>query len=247
MDAFILAAGRGTRLGVAAGGRPKPLVDIAGRPLLSHLTERLFDLGVKRIYLNSHHLAEQIESFKVDSPRSDQITVLHEEELLGTAGTIRNFLKDRPQDELLIMHGDNFFEDSLQNLLLAFRNRRTGLMGVAGTFLSPHPESCGIFVIDEEFVIQKLYEKQKPSFGNLANTAIYIFDSEALVEISKLPQELNDLSKHVLPRFLGKLLAVPLEGNFIDIGSPENLQKARSIATLNQSKFFPNYHPGETD
>lgn len=234
MDAFILAGGHGTRLGAAAEGKPKPLVEIAGRPLLAILIEKLLALEINHIYVNSHHLADQITQFRDAFFFRDQVTILHEVELLGTAGTIRNFLQSDAPTELLVMHGDNFFEDSLQKLLFKFCNRRMEIYGVVGTFLSPHPENCGILEVNDESVILKLHEKQAPNFGNLANSAIYILDARALAIIKDLPAELNDLSRDVLPLLMGKLVAVPLEGFFIDIGSPQNLELARTLTTRDQ-------------
>jgi mannose-1-phosphate guanylyltransferase len=234
VDAFILAGGHGTRLGTAAEGRPKPLVEIAGRPLLAILMEKLFELNIDHVYINSHHLSEQITQFRDASLFRDRITILHEVELLGTAGTIRNFLQSGTQKELLIMHGDNFFEDDLQKLLVEFCDRKMEIYGVAGTFLSPRPELCGIFEVSDESVIVKMHEKQEPKFGNLANSAIYILDARALAIIKDLPAELNDLSRNVLPLLMGKLVAVPLEGFFIDIGSPQNLELARTLTTKGQ-------------
>jgi mannose-1-phosphate guanylyltransferase len=234
VNAFILAGGHGTRLGAAAGGRPKPLVEIVGRPLLAILTEKLLQAEIEHVYVNSHHLADQIARFRDASLFRDQITILHEEELLGTAGTIRKFLQGGARNELLIMHGDNFFEDSLQKLLFSFRNRRAEIYGVVGTFLSSHPENCGIFEVNDDSVILRLHEKQEPKFGNLANSAIYILDERALAIIKNLPDELNDLSRDVLPRLMGKIVAVPLEGFFIDIGSPQNLELARTLTTRDQ-------------
>ena len=237
MDAFLLVAGYGKRLGDAAQGKPKPLVDIAGRPLLTILIEKLILLGIDHIYMNAHHLAEQIVQFREDSPHRELITILHEEKLLGTAGTIRNFLKFREKTPLIIMHGDNFFQDDLKTLFKAFQTRGPNLYGVVGTFISPDPENCGIFEIDKDYIIQELHEKQKPQFGNLANSAIYILDSNALELIHNLPDDLSDFSRDVLPRLLGKIVAVPLDGFFIDIGSPNNLHLAKIAAMQSQSSI----------
>jgi NDP-sugar pyrophosphorylase family protein len=78
MNAFVLTAGKGTRLGDAAEGKPKPLVEIGGRPLLSIIVERLLQIGIEHIFLNSHYLPEQLVNFRLTSPFKDQITIIHE-------------------------------------------------------------------------------------------------------------------------------------------------------------------------
>jgi mannose-1-phosphate guanylyltransferase len=233
MNAFVLTAGKGTRLGDAAEGKPKPLVEIGGRPLLSIIVERLRQIGIEHIFLNSHYLPEQLVNFRLTSPFKDQITILHEKELLGTAGTIKAFLKIIPQDELLVMHGDNFFDDNLMRLKDAFRELTIPYQGVVGTFLTADPSQCGIFKIGTNHEIQELHEKTEPIYGDIANAAIYIFNRGGLAEFGELSTFESDISRHLLPRLLNKLIAVPLDGHFIDIGTPENLQKARQVSIRN--------------
>ena len=88
MDAMILAAGLGTRLGALTDDTPKPLVEVAGETLLEHIARRLIAAGADRIIVNVHHLADQVVRFARERWALDAELVLsHERErLLGTGG-----------------------------------------------------------------------------------------------------------------------------------------------------------------
>ena len=92
MKAMILAAGRGTRLAGLEPGVPKPLVRIGQHPILEHQLRVLADLGVDHVVINAHHLAPLIERFADRREGPPAVTVVVEQELLGTAGGVRNAL-----------------------------------------------------------------------------------------------------------------------------------------------------------
>ena len=101
-----------------------------------------------------------------------------------------------------------------------------------GTFITDEPEKCGILVVKNGKILE-IHEKTASNFGNLANSAIYIFNNESLVEITKLHKQQNDLSLHFIPQVISRLKPVRLDGEFIDIGTPKNLKRARLIAKTN--------------
>src|SRR5690606_32021749 len=83
--AMVLAAGKGTRLAQASNGLPKPLVEVAGRPLIDHALDTLVDAGVERAVVNTHHMAEQIERHLAGRTRPE-IMISREDRLLNTGG-----------------------------------------------------------------------------------------------------------------------------------------------------------------
>ena len=95
------------------------------------------------------------------------------------------------------------------------------------TFVSDDPSSCGIVEMDEVGVVHGFHEKVENPPGNIANGAIYIFEPTVLEFIvSSTCGEMIDVSKDVLPHYLGRIFAVPADGALVDIGTPENLAKA---------------------
>ena len=106
-NAFVLGAGLGTRLKRLTQARPKPLVLVAGKPLISYAFDHLLSSGVKRIVVNTHHCAEAYgRAFPNSSYRGAALTFRHEPELLETGGGIKNvedLLGDAP---FLVYNGD---------------------------------------------------------------------------------------------------------------------------------------------
>ncbi len=91
MKAMVLAAGKGTRLYPLTAEIPKPMVPVAGKPVLQHIFELLAGAGVEETYANVHHLAEVILGSYAERHRVGEMTVkiLHEDELMGTAGGVK--------------------------------------------------------------------------------------------------------------------------------------------------------------
>ena len=109
MKALLLAAGLGTRLRPITDTIPKCLVTIRDIPLLQIWLEELIKVGVNEFLVNTHYLNEQVEKFVLHSPYKDKITLVYEEKLLGTGGTIlknKDFFKDC--DSFMVIHADNY-------------------------------------------------------------------------------------------------------------------------------------------
>jgi len=102
--AMIFAAGLGTRLKPLTEETPKPLIDVAGKPMLGHLAASLKQAGIKRLVLNSHWLAEQIEDYAHRSLAKDfdEVSVSFEPEILGTGGGVFQAKKWFTGDVLLV-------------------------------------------------------------------------------------------------------------------------------------------------
>jgi len=114
--AVILSAGLGTRMRPLTLETPKPLLTLGGQPILAHAIERLRAAGVRRLIVNAHHLAGQIEAFCAGQP---DITVTHEPDLLDTGGAVaamrtKNLLPDAP---VYIVNGDTYWVDGPSDTL----------------------------------------------------------------------------------------------------------------------------------
>lgn len=230
MHALILAAGFGTRLGDASEGLPKPLIDIGGIPLLKINIEKLVKAGIDKIYINGHYKYELIKCFlELNYNGSENIKFIYESEILGTAGTVKELVSLKSLDNLLVMHGDNFFEDDLENLLKEFRNLPTSLWGVVGYFITDKPENFGILELDSKNIVIGFHEKKRVKRGNFANSAIYIFNKSGLKNFTDLNSKKPDISLSVMTKLIGRIKAIKLNGEFVDIGTPENLKKARKL------------------
>ena len=118
MNAMILAAGRGERLQPLTDRLPKPLIPVAGKPLLHYTLSYLKNCGVKEVVINLHHLAEQIQSFVGDGRAWGlRIHYSHETHLLGTGGGIQKASPYLLQGPFVVMNGDILLELDLNDVL----------------------------------------------------------------------------------------------------------------------------------
>ena len=121
----VLAAGLGTRLRPLTHSCPKPLVPIAGRPLLRYCIDHLHRLGVETIGVNSFHLANQVDDYT--SSLNSDIFVVEEDKLQGTGGGIRGIARKSLDSTLVVINGDALFDFDIKSALEKHRN--SGAMG----------------------------------------------------------------------------------------------------------------------
>jgi mannose-1-phosphate guanylyltransferase len=228
MRALLLAAGRGSRLLPMTLTVPKCLVAIDGRPLLDHWLELLFGAGIERVLINTHWLAGQVGDYVRASQWASRIDLVHEDELLGTGGTVlanRGWFQEQP---FLLAHADNLTDFDVAGLIAAHRGRRTGHVITMLGFQTDDPRSCGILQLDDRDTVVAFHEKVEHPPGNLANGAVYIFEPAVIDAIAGQGRPVVDLSTEIIPDFVGRILCVETEGYHRDIGTPESLRQAHS-------------------
>jgi mannose-1-phosphate guanylyltransferase len=226
MRALLLAAGMGLRLLPITASRPKCMVEINGRPLLDYWLELLFEAGLERALVNTHWLPDQVMTFVRASRWADRIDLVHEEELLGTGGTVlanREWLQEKP---FIIAHADNLTDFDVRGFVDAHRARPAGHALTMLGFRTDTPRSCGILQLDRRGTVIAFHEKVDDPPGNLANGAVYIFEPEVMDAIAAIGRPVVDLSTEIIPRFIGRILCVETRGYHRDIGTPESLSQA---------------------
>ncbi|MEQ8165188.1 MAG: nucleotidyltransferase family protein [Alphaproteobacteria bacterium] len=122
-SAMVLAAGYGRRMAPITTHTPKPLVTVAGEPLLDRALRPLERAGVQTIVVNTHHLAGEIEAYLVRRPGQVPVELSHESELLETGGGVKKAL-DLLDDPFFVLNGDIYWRDgatpALDRLAQAF-------------------------------------------------------------------------------------------------------------------------------
>jgi mannose-1-phosphate guanylyltransferase len=221
MRAILLAAGYGTRLRPLTNNIPKCLVPINGKPLLQIWLERLTDAGIGPFLINTHYLSKQVEEFIDSSPYRDQVALVHELELMGTAGTLKANLDFFQGEDGLLIHADNYCLENFKNFVNAHQNRCAECLLTMMTFRTDSPSSCGIVELDERGVVIAFYEKISSPPGNLANGAIYILSKELIAILASEIHNPADFSTEILGRFLGHIFTYETKEFFLDIGTPE--------------------------
>ena len=226
MRTFLLAAGLGTRLRPLTYNIPKCLVSIKGLPLLGIWLKRLTEANIGPFLINTHYLPEQVEAFIKASPYYEQVTLINEIELKGTAGSLIANLDFFQGEEGLIIHADNYCLADFTAFQRAHINRPAECLMTMMTFRTNNPSSCGIVKLDERGIVSDFYEKIDQPPGNLANGAIYILTPELLRKLGTDYHESKNFSTEIISRFIGQIYSYETSEIFIDIGNQDNYDQA---------------------
>ena len=162
-----------------------------------------------------------------------KIKEIYEEKLLGTAGTLINNKELFKDCRIIMIHADNMTNFDLSKLLKAHEKKPKNCLITMLTFQTDSPQNCGIVERNKDMIVQKFFEKVANPPGNIANGAIYVFESNLLEQLSERSSNLYDFSKDVIPLFLGKIFSYHTKDEFIDIGTYKSLAKAEMIFKQN--------------
>lgn len=223
-EAIILSGGLGTRLREAVPDLPKCMAPVAGRPFLSHVIDYLRMQGVQRFIFSLGYKWAVIEAFlQKEYPTLDYTSVI-EDEPLGTGGAIQLAIKKAASRIVLIANGDTLFKINAAELL-SFHQLHGSECTLA---LKPMQnfDRYGVVQTDENGKIILFKEKQFYQDG-LINGGVYLISKEQFLTHSfpeKFSFEKDYLEKYVAQaNFFGSVQ----DGYFIDIGIPEDYQKAQ--------------------
>ena len=229
--ALLLSAGLGTRLRPLTLKTPKCLVKIGNKPILEYWIDKLENVSVDQVIVNTHYLSYKVDLFLEKQNRKDmKILNVYEEQLLGTAGTLISNYKFFSNSLGILIHADNFTNMDLKDLIESHRNRPPDCLLTMLTFNTSNPESCGIVEVDSNNVVQKFHEKKTNPPGNIANAAVYLFEEDFLEWLIINYPQATDFSTHVLPNLLGRIYTFHTKMTYIDIGTNQSLDKARALA-----------------
>ena len=225
MKAFLLTAGLGTRLHPITLHTPKCLVDIAGRPLIDWWFDSMELGGVTEVLINLHHLPDQVTEHIQQLETPVKVTFFYEEVLLGSAGTLRanrDFVKD--EKAFFIIYGDNLTSLKLAELYQYHIEHPHPL--TMALFRTSRPKSCGIATLDENGTVISFIEKPEAPTSDLANAGIYVATAAIF---DKIPADKTpcDIGFDLLPALTGNMGGWETRDYLIDIGTMENLEKAR--------------------
>ena len=219
MKALLLAGGFGKRLRPLTNNLPKCLVNVGKKPLLDYWINHLTESNLDSLIINTHYLAEQAREFVKCHPMKHKIELVHEEVLLGTAGTLKKNIDSLIGEDCLMAHADNFCNADFKEFISHHNNRPKGCLITMMTFNTDSPESCGIVELDKNGVVKNFYEKENQPRGNLANGAIYMLSKEFLSMFKENFNSATDFSEDVIPGLLGKIYTYHTSAKLIDIGT----------------------------
>jgi histidinol-phosphate phosphatase family protein len=231
----ILAGGKGTRLRERSGNLPKPIVAVAGKPVLVHQITRCVAAGLTDILLLVHTGHEQIRAVLGDGAAlGANIAYLVESEPRGTAGALADALPLLAPN-FLVIYGDTYFDVDLTRLLRSHAEASAD----ATLFLHPndHPEDSDLVEIDASSRVTAVHpypHAAGASYRNLVNAALYVFRRDSL-ERHILAKPPSDIAKHLFPAMLaagGHLQGYVSPEYIKDMGTPSRLDKVeRDVAS----------------
>ncbi len=220
--AVIMAGGKGERLQPLTEKLPKPMIPVAGRPLLERIILHLVSFGISRIFISVNHLAHVIEEYFKDGSRyGTKIEYLHEENPLGSGGAI-SLLPEIPEQALLVMNGDLIIDTNFPDMIeFHSRNDFYATMGVYSYY---HQVPFGCVEIKDNSLTCLV---EKPVLEKMVNAGIYVLSPQAVVAVPKntyfpITNIFEDAIKNNL--VCGTF---PVEKEWLDIGSPQQLRQAR--------------------
>ena len=228
MHALLLAAGLGTRLRPLTERVPKCLVPVRGKPLLAYWLDLLLPAGIERVLINTHYLPEAVQAFVAGSPWRSRTSLVHEEKLLGTGGTVLANAGSFRRQAFLIAHADNLTRFDVAAFLRRHASRPPGCAITMMTFDTDAPQTCGIVEEDSAGIVRAFHEKVPNPPGRRANGAVYIFEPEVLDFLRARGGSFIDLSLDVIPAFLGRICTFHNDVYHREIGTLESLARAES-------------------
>lgn len=240
MKAFLLSAGFGSRLKPLTNKIPKPLIKINNQTILSHWIKKLDAIFIETIFVNVHYKSELIKNYLDKKKYKKKISIIEENNLLGTGGSLINIIDQVKNEDLILLHADNFSYFDLNKLYKAHIKRPNNCLMTMLTFNSYNPSECGIVEVDENNIIKNFYEKVEDPPSNKANASIFILSSEFLNLISKKKLKFYDFAKDIIPEYLNRIFVYHTNDFYIDIGTKINLKKARTFAnnySLKSTRF----------
>jgi glucose-1-phosphate thymidylyltransferase len=244
MNVLILAAGYAKRLYPLTLTQPKPLLPVAGKPMIDHVLGNLAPIeGIKRVYVVTNakfaeHFQQWATQYRAANP-SLEITVVNdgtttEENRLGAIGDL-NFVLNREKldDDLIVVAGDNLFNRSLEAFGRFCREKNQPVLGIYDVGSLEAAKKYGVVKVDAGGVIIDFKEKPEQPPSTLIGIALYFYPRATLPLIRQYLAEGNNpdqpgrLIQWIFPRQPVFTWAVP--GMWFDIGSKETLEEANRI------------------
>jgi mannose-1-phosphate guanylyltransferase len=202
-QAFLLCAGRATRMHPETLYRPKCLLDVAGRPVLARIFHWLKSHGINRVVMNVSHQYEAVLDYLAHNDFGLHVHVSVEfGDPLGTAGGVR-YAWDHLDDQFVVVYGDVITNMDLRSLVDFHEQQRTHV--TLASYEASNPRDCGVLALRDEssHLITGLVEKPGPDVplpSRLVNAGVMVCDKTAFA-ITPLNVP-TDIAKDLIPRTL---------------------------------------------
>jgi NDP-sugar pyrophosphorylase family protein len=243
MKALVLAAGHGTRLRYLTLNRPKPMLPLCGKPLLSHIIAWLRCQNIHQIAINLHHHPGKIIDYFGDGyEHGVSLVYSWEDQLLGTAGATKR-LQSFLDEPFVLVYGDVATNLRLARLLTVLHDQQNCLQRMAPLMALalhqvPNPTECGIASLDTQGRITRFMEKPAPEhvFSSLGFSGVAVCQPSVLQHI---PDDIPyDFGSDLIPKLVANgypVMGQEIQPNeyVIDIGTLNGYLSALRIVAQN--------------
>jgi len=223
MKVIILAGGKGTRLPESAKNIPKPLVEIAGKPILRHQIDLLEKHGLTDVRFSLGYMSDKIINY-LDGRHEYVI----EPAPLGTGGAIKFASRDLKED-FMVLNGDILSDINLSEFIAKYQyndNVSRQTLGAISLFFQNDASDYGLVQIENERVTDFLEKPNQKCSGHI-NAGFYILSPKIFENVSR---ETFSIERDVFPEMVrkGQLVAYIHKGYWTDLGTEERLEKAKN-------------------
>jgi len=198
--ALIMCAGYGTRLLPITNDKPKPLIQIKGKTLLSKAIDLIFLIGIKQIKINSFYLSEQLNDFVRNTKFQKNIEIINDgEELLNTGGGVKNMLNNFNDDDFLVLNPDTIWNYEYKETIIKmidhyYNNKLNNLLLVVNKKYSFDKRLNGDFEF-KNFKLTKENKKNHIYTGlQILNKKLFINEKEKIFSMNKIWNKQIELS-----------------------------------------------------
>jgi len=227
--AMIMAAGLGKRMRPLTATRPKPLIEVNGKPLLDHVLEKLRIAGVRKIVVNVHYLADALEAHLKSRDHGLQVVISDERDLLmETGGGLVRAERLIDCDPFLALNSDNLWIDGPADTLKLLASQWDDVKMDALLLLVPQARALnhkgmGDFHMDRAGRIRR---RQKSYVAPFVFTGIQIISKRLLREAPDGPFSTNILWDRAIEE--GRCFGAVHQGLWFDVGTPQSIQLTES-------------------
>lgn len=223
IDAIIMAGGKGERLRPLTLSTPKPLLKVGDKCIIDYNVDALINYGIENISVTVNYLGEQLEEHYKEKKQDIQVKCAREPKFLGTMGSVK-FVDSFVNDTVLVMNSDLFTNIDYEDFYLHFLENNADMSVAAVPYSVNVP--YGIFELSGRD-IQGV--KEKPTYNYYANAGIYLI-KRRLFDL--IPENVFYNATDFIEMLISqghKVVRFPLTGYWIDIGKPEDYQKAQEL------------------